>query len=247
MKKLGVVALPGLLVITAAMGFLSSLTRNNASHSISDASRETSSRSAAAQTVAPAIPNPPAPAPATTQAMTQSLPSATSSVPPALSESVTGNFPGYRIPGPADIKEAWSASDAGASPFLAQGDFNGDGRTDAALIILGESDWKLVIFEQDDQQHYAPAAIFRAKTTEEVPGQSADTVIASPQQLILATMKQGETWAPKAGDVATEVKLKSDGIALSHRATADRDSKSLIFFDDGKYQTQFADSLLQIP
>lgn len=167
-------------------------------------------------------------------------------VPASLADSVSANFPGYRIPAPSDIKEAWNASDAGASPFLAQGDFNGDGRTDAALIILGDKDWKLVIFEQDDQQHYAPAAIFRAKSVEEVPGQSADAVIASPQQLILAAIKQGETWAPEGGDVPTEIKLKFNGIALSHRPTPHTDSKSLIFFDDGKYQTQWADSLLQI-
>lgn len=245
MKKLAVVALPGLLVITAAMGFLSTLTRNNASHSISDASREASSRSAAAQTVAPASPNPPAPTPPAAQATTQSSPPATSPVPPALAESVTANFPGYRVPGAAEIKEAWSASDAGASPFIAQGDFNGDGRIDAALIILGASDWRLVIFEQDDQQHYAPTAVFRAKTIEELSS-SGNAVIASPQQLLLATIKQGETWTPEAGDVRSEVRLKSDAIALSHRATPDIDSKLLIFFDDGKYQTQFADSLLQI-
>jgi hypothetical protein len=246
MRKLAIVALPALFVITAAMGFLFSRTPSNASHSVRNANRGATSHPAAAHTGSAAASSPIAPAPSAAQATTQPESSGTYLLPASLTESVAANFAGYHVPSPADIKEAWGAKDAGVTPFLAQGDFNGDGRIDAALIILGESDWKLVIFEQDDQQRFAPAAVFRPKTIEEVPGHSANSVIAAPQHLVLSTIEQGETWAPEAGDVPTEVKLKSDGIRLSWRPKPNYDYQSLIYFDDGKYQTRWAETLLQV-
>src|SRR5262249_38084951 len=133
-----------------------------------------------------------------------------------------------------------------ASPFLAQGDFNGDGRSDAAVIILGENDWKLVIFEQDEQQHYAPAAVFRAKTVEEAPLYARYNVIAAPQHLILKTMRKGETSVVKGGDVPNDFALKFDSIELVYLPKPTLIDKSLILFTDGKYQPQWEDSFVQI-
>src|SRR5262245_53506213 len=173
-------------------------------------------------------------------------PSGNDSVPAALVDSVNANFSGYRIPAATDIKDAWAGKEAGASPFFAEGDFTGDGRKDAALIILGDSDWKLVIFEQDEQQHYTPAAVFRAKTVEEAPLYARFNVIAAPQQLILKTMRKGETWVVEGGDVSNDFALKFDSIELIYLPKPTVIDKSLILFIDGKYQPQWEDSFVQI-
>lgn len=245
MKKIAIFALPGLFVITAAMGFLFSRTPSIASHPVRNANHEVTSHPAT-HTASRVASNPMPQAPSATEATTQSAFSGTYLLPASLTESVAANFTGYHVPSPADIKEAWGAKDAGTTPFLAQGDFNGDGRIDAALIILGESDWKLVIFEQDDQQHYAPAAVFRPKTIEEIPGHSAKSVITVPQHLVLSTIEQGETWVEDSGDVSSDFNLKFDGIKLSYRTKATFiDDNFLIYFDSGKYQGG-TESLLQI-
>jgi hypothetical protein len=245
MKRFAVVAglFATLLIAGAVTGFF--FHSANTGRSGRNANRAPSGKPSPAQPLGAAASLQPANAAAQPSQPEQAA-SENAAVPAALVESVNANFSGYRIPAAADIKDAWAGKEAGASPFLAQGDFDGDGRNDAAVIIIGDSDWKLVIFEQDEQQHYAPAAVFRAKTVEEAPLYARYNVIAAPQHLILKSMRKGETWVVEGGDVSNDFALKLDSIELVYQPKPDFIDKSLILFADGKYQPQWEDSFVQV-
>jgi hypothetical protein len=56
-------------------------------------------------------------------------------------------FPEYRLPGREDMTGEW-ASFKETVPYAAWGDFDGDGRVDIVLILLGRERWRLVEFHQ---------------------------------------------------------------------------------------------------
>jgi hypothetical protein len=163
-----------------------------------------------------------------------------SAFPPALVASVKKNFPGYRIPIEADLTGHWAEREhAGAPPFACKGDFNGDGLTDAAIILLGKNVWRLVIFVQGSNGDFFPAHVARPKMRAELPKVGEDTSIAAPQEVILKTIEKGQVWAPEGGDQPYEVKLRADGIIFEHFKKlrfAELDETTLIEYKDGQFR-----------
>ena len=73
---------------------------------------------------------------------------------PPLVSQIKKEFAAYRIPTKDDRTGVWASGTHGETPFVASGDFDGNGRIDTALILLGDGDWKLVVFHQMDDGGY---------------------------------------------------------------------------------------------
>src|SRR5262249_36776613 len=68
---------------------------------------------------------------------------ATVHLPPQLLTAITANFPTYHVPAGTDLRGQWArAVKTGTPPFICEGDFNGDGLTDVAVILVGNKEWK---------------------------------------------------------------------------------------------------------
>lgn len=78
-------------------------------------------------------------------------------LPDNLLESIKANFPVFHVPTTSDMKDQWvSRKMPNSLPFVVWGNFNGDGLTDVAIILLSENQWKFIIFHRNDQG-YIPA------------------------------------------------------------------------------------------
>jgi hypothetical protein len=154
--------------------------------------------------------------------------------------SVKNNFPNYRIPTEVDLTGHWAEREhAGVPPFACKGDFNGDGLTDEAIILLGENVWRLVIFEQGPNGDFFPTYVARPKLRTELPRVGEDTSIDAPQEVILKTIEKGQIWAPEGGDQPYEVKLRTDGIIFEHFKKlrfAELDETTLIEYKNGQFR-----------
>ena len=167
-------------------------------------------------------------------------------LPDGLQASITASFPGYRVPDGKDITSGWTVDKQPGGPsFLCHGDFNGDGMEDVAIILIGE-EWRLVIFQGNNQGQYRPAFVARPKNKEELGKYWKNQILSVPQQLLLRTVKKGETWAPEAGDQKWG-ELKVDSIELLAKPVPNSDFKALIVFEEGKYQQVFLDLLVELP
>lgn len=170
------------------------------------------------------------------------------SLPEALRASVNASFPGYRIPHGKDIADGWAIDKSpGVFSFLCRGDFNGDGSEDAAIILISEQSWRFVIFEKDLQGEYRPAFVARPKNKEEIGKYEEKQILSQPQQLLLRTVKKGETWAPEAGDDPNLGPMKTDAIELIAKPLPNAYFASLIMFKEGKYQQVYLDPLAELP
>jgi len=70
-------------------------------------------------------------------------------VPELLKSSIASLYPGFRIPNQKDMVKQWGGqARAGIFDFIEWGDFNGDGLTDVALILLSDTKSKLTILHQ---------------------------------------------------------------------------------------------------
>ena len=68
-------------------------------------------------------------------------------LPESVPKTIRADFPDFRIPGQSDMKGLWATeTEPGSLPYFAQGDFNGDGRQDFALVLAGQKDYSFVIF-----------------------------------------------------------------------------------------------------
>jgi hypothetical protein len=162
--------------------------------------------------------------------------------PPALLTSIRKNFPEFRVPAAADLTGQWAQSGrAGVPPFISQGDFNGDGLTDAAVILIGHNLWRFVVFEQTSGGAYFPAYVARPKLRTELPKVGKDgegTSIEAPQEMIVKTLVKGQVWAPEGGDQPYQVKLPVDGIVVEHFKKlryAELDEATLVRLQDGQF------------
>lgn len=86
-----------------------------------------------------------------TEASTMSL-----SLPDSIQNMIRSEFPAFRIPGQSDMKGAWATdTEPGKLPYFAEGDFNGDGLCDFALVLAGEREYRLVIFHAKPDCSYS--------------------------------------------------------------------------------------------
>ncbi len=169
-------------------------------------------------------------------------------VPSGLQTGIKTNFPSYRVPEAKDMKAGWTVNKKlGFSPFLCLGDFNGDGIEDAAIILIGEQTWRLVIFEQDKQGEYRPTFVARPKTKPELGKYWENEILLTPQQMLLRKVRKGETWAPEAGDDPQLGKLKVDAIELTAKPAPNADFASLLIWEKGKYRQVFGDPVVELP
>jgi hypothetical protein len=149
-------------------------------------------------------------------------------LPNSLTESIKTNFPGFRGPTASDMSGPWvSEKMSGLFPFIAWGDFNGDGLTDVAIILISDKQWKFIIFH-GKSQGYVPAYEKGGIINEH------SAKIQFPQQVTIRTVKKGEGWAPEGGDIPTEYKHEFDAIAFSIYGKMQL-YLSLIYWDNGKY------------
>lgn len=112
------------------------------------------------------------------------------------------------------MHDAWLDSNGeGSVAFFVEGDFNGDGRKDAAVILIGtpESKVQLVVFE-GTSQGYRQAY---TRPLEKV----GDLKIGAPQEIVLLLVRKGEEWAPEAGDVPQTYEHAFDAVAFETRKT----------------------------
>lgn len=165
-----------------------------------------------------------------------------------LRATINADFPRYRVPKGKDMTGAWSTGkQPGAPSFLCRGDFNGDGTEDVAVILIGEPGWRLVIFDRDHQGQYRPAFVARPKNKEELGKYSEQRTLSEPQQVLLRTVKKGETWAPEAGDDPNLGPMRADAIELVAKPVPNAYFASLIMFKEGKYQQVYLDPLVELP
>lgn len=75
-------------------------------------------------------------------------------LPASLVSQIKKDYPEYRVPSRGDLTGAWAEGTRATYPFMATGDFDGDQRTDTALILLGDGDWKFVVFHQKERGPY---------------------------------------------------------------------------------------------
>jgi hypothetical protein len=70
-------------------------------------------------------------------------------LPKSLTKYIKATFPGFRIPTGTDMVGKWATySKKDAVPYACLGDFNGDGRTDVALMLIREDKWRIVAFQR---------------------------------------------------------------------------------------------------
>jgi len=179
-------------------------------------------------------------------AFPQNRPSERAAIPSGLKQAVKADFPSYRLPEERDVTEAWVVRKPNSS-FLCFSDFNGDGIEDAAVILIGEHEWRFVVFEQDKSGEYRPAFIARPKTKEELGRYWTNEILLAPQQMLLRKVGKGETWAPEAGDDPHLGRMKADAIELTAKPRPNADLDSLVIWGRGKYRQVFYEPLVELP
>jgi len=151
-------------------------------------------------------------------------------LPPLLKDAIRREAAGFRLPQPTDRTENWkNDTDAGNLPWAVWGDFDGGGRTDVALILLGNREWKLTIFHQTD-------AGFRLVYSDGSKTDGPDAVVASPQKLWLQLVPKGKPYVSVTVDTSgrheTKHSFPNDTIEFS----ALEQFLVVLYWKDGKYQ-----------
>ncbi len=110
-------------------------------------------------------------------------------LPESLTSYIKTQYPSFRVPNAEDMTGAWAPylDRMDAVPYATWGDFNGDGLTDVALILIGQGRWKNVAFHQTARHTY------EAQRLGYFPGPDKRFVrVHPPQRFILYTLKAGE-------------------------------------------------------
>ena len=76
-------------------------------------------------------------------------------LPDVLFKFINTTLPDFRVPTKEDMTGKWATyPKKDAVPYACWGDFNGDGLTDIALILIGKIRWKLMVFNQTANGNY---------------------------------------------------------------------------------------------
>lgn len=77
-----------------------------------------------------------------------------SRVPESVLKKLSVSYPTLSVATEKELSGECSGDDnSGACPYCAWGDFNGDTRTDIAVILLGKDRWRLVIFHRSKDDY----------------------------------------------------------------------------------------------
>jgi hypothetical protein len=150
-------------------------------------------------------------------------------LPENLNAAIRKELPGFRVPEIRDRTGNWQQdTDAGTLPYAVWGNLSGSGRTDVALILLGEKEWKLAIFHQTETG-YVLAHAQGSKTV------GPEAQVSSPQVLSLSLIPKGKPYIYKmsSGSRTSEKRYTFQTDALEF--TALEQSLSLVYWKDGKY------------
>ncbi len=153
--------------------------------------------------------------------------------PTGLAEAVRRCCPDFHLPRQDEVHGKWQDSTgAGSVPFLIEGDFNGDGAKDAAVLLVAanRAGVALAIFERAGQNYRL--AHRRALD------RFGDVVIGAPQEIILQLVRKGEEWAPEGGDVPMDYAHAHDAIGFETWKDLEYgvlNSKQLIYWDGKRY------------
>ena len=113
---------------------------------------------------------------------------------------------------------------------MCEGDFNGDGLTDVAVILVGNKEWKLAIFHQS-KSGFGLVHSHGSKT------EGADAIVPSPQLLSLKLLRKGKpyiyTFLSHTGSHEKRYAFKTDVIEFS----ASERFSALLYCKNGKYET----------
>lgn len=152
-------------------------------------------------------------------------------LPEKLSQLIREHLTGFRVPEPKDCTGNWDQdTDAGNLPYAVWGDFQGRGRTDVALILLGNREWKLAVFHQH-------ASGFNIAYSNRRKIDAPDALVRSPQTLSLKLVAKGKPYVlgtiSKAGKEEQRYSFAVDAIEFSGLETF----LSLRYWKEGKYQS----------
>jgi hypothetical protein len=140
-------------------------------------------------------------------------------LPDTVHELIRAKFPGFRVPDQSDMKDLWaSETEPGSLAYFDQGDFNGDGRNDFALLLTKDKEYWLVIFHRQQDCTYT----IGYKT-----GGYADVPL---QSVFLRTIPKGNE-----EKVAENKSLRFDTDALEWTSVGR--SVALVYWKNGKYET----------
>ena len=115
-------------------------------------------------------------------------------LPDSLTAFITESYPGFRVPTKEDRTGDWATySKTDAVPYACWGDFNGDGLTDVALMLIKNDGWRLVAFHLTANGSYVDLKVVR------FAGEMKNFYRNNPpQRFQVYTVKAGEAF--KVGD-----------------------------------------------
>lgn len=145
-------------------------------------------------------------------------------MPQELQRAIAAACPGMRPPLDSEIIGRWARNISATSlPYAAWGDYDGNGLTDVAIVLLNETEWRFVIFNQVSAGTYN--ATYKRVGKRDRPRTSQ----WAPEGITLRTIPKGENIyaSPEPEDEASEeTALPKD------TRTFDRDVVSLIQLDE---------------
>lgn len=152
---------------------------------------------------------------------------------PALAAAASECCPGVRLPDARDMLPPWSPA---ASNYAVEGDFNGDGELDAAVLLVdatANTAPTLTVFHRQDGR-YRVAYRQRLGTVD-------DVVIDRAQEIVVRLVKRGEEWAPEGGDVPQAYPHAFDAVAFAtHKSTASGiEARQHLLYWDGRRYAQY--------
>lgn len=138
-------------------------------------------------------------------------------LPPTLNQLIKKRFPDLRVPGKEDMTEGWSAyRGKELVPYACWGDFNGDGLTDVALILIGKGYWRLLAFHLEKDESYLPFKLGDFPGPDDIEFTKAHP----PQEFNLFTLKAGQPVHINGKMINTESKYDTVNLFMIHDASS---------------------------